>query len=96
MNLVFSRLEVDLITQNERIALGEACAPLANKYLQGSNELIMPILVLAPILLSRLAQASKNKKEKELKEKYAVEEPQPEPQDRPTSNKWSKLSHGKD
>ena len=96
LNLVFSRLEVDLITQNERIALGEACAPLANKYLQGSNEFIMPILVLAPILLSRLAQASKNKKEKEIKEKYAVEEPQPEPEDRPTSNKWSKLSHGKD
>jgi len=62
----------------------------------GENMWVMPAIITAPIVLQRVAEVSQRKKEEEIKEKYGVEEPQPEPQDRPTSNKWSDLSHGKD
>ena len=95
-NIFSTRLQCSPLSQNERIALGEAWTPIFNQYFTGENMWVMPAIITAPIVLQRVAEVSQRKKEEELKEKYGVEEPQPEPEDRPTSNKWSKLSHGKD
>ena len=73
-NIAFTRMNVSPITQNERIALGEAYAPLCNKYLTGHSELIMPLIITLPILLSRLAQMAKLKKEKEVRERYGIDD----------------------
>jgi len=95
LNIIFTRMRVDLLSHNERIALGEAFAPIFNKYLQGSNEMIMPILVLAPIVLTRLAQASRIKKEKELKEKYGLKDKDFKPQQEKQKSKWNDMGFGK-
>lgn len=93
LNIIFTRMNVDPLTQNERMALGEAFAPLFNKYLQGHSEFLMPILILIPILLTRIAQMAKLKKEKELKEKYGLKDQQPHEEEKRKSN-WSDLSFG--
>ena len=91
-NIAFTRMGVDPITQNERIALGESWSRIFNKYLSGHNEMIMPILITIPIVLARLAQAAKLKKEKELKDQYGID-PQPEPVKKKSA--WENMSHGK-
>jgi len=73
-NIAFTRMGVEPITQNERIALGEAYAPLCNKYLTGHSDLIMPLIITLPIVLSRLAQMAKLKKEKEVRERYGIDD----------------------
>ena len=97
LNIGFTRMNVDPITQNERIALGEAFTPLANKYLTGHSEFLMPILILLPILLSRIAQMAKMKKEKQLKEQYGIEDPAPpkEPAKPKPKSKWDNMDFGK-
>ena len=89
-------MNVSPLSQNERIALGEAWSPIFNKYLSGHNEWVMPVLVTAPIMLSRLAEMAKLKKEKELSEKYGIDpkkNPQPEPLKKKSA--WENMSHGK-
>ena len=93
LNIIFTRLGVSSITQNERIALGEGWSPLANKYLTGHSELIMPILITLPIIFGRLAEVARMKKEKELKEKYGLKDQQPHEEEKKRSN-WSDLSFG--
>ena len=92
-NIFSARMKVSPLSQNERIALGEAWSPIFNKYLSGHNEMIMPVLVTAPIILSRLAEMAKLKKEKELKEKYGMEDI---PQNNLPKKKsaWDNMSHG--
>ena len=92
-NIAFTRMNVEPITQNERIALGEAYAPLCNKYLTGHSDLIMPLIITLPIILSRLAQMAKLKKEKEIKERYGMDAV---PKDQPKKKSaWENMSHGK-
>ena len=91
-NIAFTRMGVDPITQNERIALGESWSPIFNKYLSGHNEMIMPILITIPIVLARLAQAAKLKKEKELKDQYGIDPKKPEPIKKKSA--WENMSHG--
>ena len=93
-NIVFTRMNVSLITQNERIALGEAYAPLCNKYLTGHSDLIMPLIITLPILLSRLAQMAKLKKEKEVRERYGMEDI-PKKEKVRKKSAWEDMSHGK-
>jgi len=93
LNIAFSRMNADPISQNERMALGESWAPILNKYLSGQSDLIMPIIITIPIILSRLAQMAKFKKEKELKERYGLKD-QPQKVEKKKSN-WSDLSFGK-
>ena len=94
LNIVFNRMGVDPISQNERIALGESWSPIFNKYLSGHNEMVMPILITFPIILARLAQAAKIKKEKELEEKYGIN-PKEQPQQPKKKSAWENMSHGK-
>ena len=93
-NIAFTRMNVSPITQNERIALGEAYAPLCNKYLTGHSELIMPLIITLPILLSRLAQMAKLKKEKEVRERYGMDDI-PKKEEVKKKNAWKDMSFGK-
>ena len=95
-NIGASRFDFDPLSQNERIALGEAWSPIFSKYFGDQNEWIMPVLITLPIILSRLAQMSKIKKEKELKEKYRMDDkktPAPEPIKK--KSKWEDMGFGK-
>ena len=66
-NIVFTRLGAEGLTQNERIALGEAWTPIFNEYLTGENsKWIMPAVVTLPIILTRVVQVQKIKKRKNL------------------------------
>ena len=93
-NIAFTRMGVEPITQNERIALGEAYAPLCNKYLTGHSELIMPLIITLPIILSRLAQMAKIKKEKEVRERYGMDEV-PKKEEVTKKSAWEDMSFGK-
>ena len=95
-NIGASRFDFDPLSQNERIALGEAWSPIFSKYFGDQNEWIMPVLITLPIILARLAQMSKLKKEKELKEKYGMDDkksPAPEPIQK--KSKWEDMGFGK-
>jgi len=85
-------MNADPISQNERMALGESWSPILNKYLSGQSDLIMPIIITIPIILSRLAQMAKFKKEKELKERYGLKD---QPKEEKRKSNWSDLSFGK-
>ena len=94
-NIFSTRFKCSPLSQNERIALGEAWTPLFNEYFTGENsKFIMPAIILIPIILQRLAEVSKNKKEKELKETYGIDEIPQEPQPKKKSA-WKDMSHGK-
>ena len=93
LNIIFSRLGASPLTQQEIVALGESWLPVANMYLTGNSIFVMPVLITIPILLQRLAEVKLKKKEAEVKKKYKVDD-QPEPVEKPTSNKWSDMSHG--
>ncbi len=93
-NIVFTRLGAEGLTQNERIALGEAWTPIFNEYLTGENsKWIMPAIVTLPIILTRIVQVQKIKKEKELAERYGLDEVPKEPQPKKKSA-WENMSHG--
>jgi len=88
-------MPISPLTQNERIALGESWSPIFNQYLGQNSMWVMPVVITAPILLQRLAEIAKAKKEKELKEKYGMNEPEPEP-NKDGENKWRNMGFGKD
>ena len=73
-NIFSTKLGCSPLSQNERIAMGEAWTPVFNQYFSGENIFIMPALVSLPIILQRVAEVSKIRKEKELKEKYTHED----------------------
>jgi len=96
-NIGAARFDFDPLSQNEVIALGEAFAPIFSEYLGDQNKWIMPALVLLPIVLARLAQMAKAKKEKALREKYAMDDPKsPAPEPIPErKSKWEDMGFGK-
>ena len=95
-NIGASRFDFDPLSQNERIALGEAWSPIFSKYFGDQNEWIMPVLITLPIILARLAQMSKIKKERELKEKYGMDDKKtPAPETIKKKSKWVDLEFGK-
>ena len=95
-NIGASRFDFDPLSQNERIALGEAWSPIFSKYFGDQNEWIMPVLITLPIILARLAQMAKIKKERELKEQYGMDDKKtraPEPIKK--KSKWEDMGFGK-
>ena len=97
-NIGAARFDFDPLSQNEVIALGEAFAPIFSEYLGDQNKWIMPALVLLPIVLARLAQMAKAKKEKALREKYAMDDPKSPAQAEPIperKSKWEDMGFGK-
>ena len=96
-NIFSSRTGCSPLTQNERIALGESWTPIFNEYFAGEEKAkwVMVAIITLPIVLQRVAEVSKLKKEKELKEKYGMDEI---PKDEPVRKKsaWEDMSHGKE
>ena len=94
-NIFSTRLGCSPLSQNERIALGESWTPIFNEYFGGENsKWIMPAIITLPIILSRVAEVQKMKKEKELAELYGMDKV---PKEEPVKKKsaWEDMSHGK-
>jgi len=96
-NLFSTRTGCSPLSQNEKIALGEVWTPIFNEWFSGEEKAkwVMIAIVTLPIVLQRVAEISKNKKEKEIKERYGMDEI---PKDAPVKKKsaWENMSHGKE
>ena len=90
-NIFSTRFKCSPLSQNERIALGDAWAPIFNEYFTGHSLWVMPVVISAPIMLSRLAEIQKMKKEKEIKERYGMDEVPKQPKKK---SAWENMSHG--
>jgi hypothetical protein len=96
-NIGASRFDFDPLTQNEIIALGEAWSPIFSEIFGEQNKWIMPVIITLPIVLQRLAQMAKAKKEKELKEKYNMDDKKTPQKTEPIKekSKWEDMGFGK-
>ena len=94
-NIISARTGCSPLSQNEIIALGEAWSPIFNLYFTGHSLWVMPVVISAPILLSRVAEISKLKKEKEVKERYGMEDAPPKEEVKKQKSNWEDMSFGK-
>ena len=94
-NIGASRFDFDPLTQNEIIALGEAWSPIFSEIFGEQNKYILPVIITLPIILQRLAQMSKAKKERELKEKYNMDDKKTPAKTEPIKSKWEDMGFGK-
>ena len=97
-NIGAARFDFEPLSQNEVIALGEAFAPIFSEYLGDQNKWIMTVVITLPIILARLAQMAKAKKEKDLREKYAMDDNKAPAQAEPIperKSKWEDMGFGK-
>ena len=94
-NIISARTGCSPLSQNEIIALGEAWSPIFNIYFSGHSLWVMPVVISAPILLSRVAEISKLKKEKEVKERYGMEDAPPKEEVKKQKSNWEDMSFGK-
>ena len=96
-NIIAQRFDTDPLSQNERIALGEAWSPIFSEYFGETNKWIMPVIITLPIILQRLAQMSKAKKERELKEQYNMDDKKTPQKTEPIKqkSKWEDMGFGK-
>jgi len=93
-NIISARTGCSPLSQNELIALGESWSPIFNIYFSGHSLWVMPVVISAPIILSRVAEISKLKKEKEVKERYGMEDVPTKDEVKQKSH-WENMSHGK-
>jgi hypothetical protein len=95
VNIISARTGCSPLSQNERIALGEAWLPIFTEYFSGENsKWVMVAIITIPIALRILSEIQQKKKEKELKEKYGIDEaPQKEVPKKKSA--WENMSHGK-
>jgi len=92
-NIFSARSGCSPLNQNERIALGEAWSPIFNEYFTGHSNWVMPAIITLPILLSRLAEMQKIKKEKEVRERYGMDDI-PKKEEVKKKSAWEDMSHG--
>ena len=88
--------EISPLSHDEKIALGEAWSPIFNTYLQGNSIWVMPVLISAPIVLTRVAEINQKRKEKELAETYGLNTEQVNEEPDKKKSRWDDLSFGKD
>ncbi len=70
-NILHAKFNTSKLTPNERVAMGEAWYPIFSEYLTGEgSKWIMPIIITAPIVLVRVSEIQRQKKEEQLKEQY--------------------------
>ena len=94
VNIISARTGCSPLSQNERIALGEAWMPIFVEYFSGENsKWVMVAIITIPIALRILSEIQQKKKEKELKEKYGMEEV-PKEQLPKKKSAWENMSHG--
>ena len=95
VNIISARTGCSPLSQNERIALGEAWMPIFVEYFSGENsKWVMVAIITIPIALRILSEIQQKKKEKELKEKYGMDEA-PKEQLPKKKSAWENMSHGK-
>ena len=95
VNIISARTGCSPLSQNERIALGEAWLPIFTEYFSGENsKWVMVAIITIPIALRILSEIQQKKKEKELKEKYGIDEV-PKEQLPKKKSAWENMSHGK-
>ena len=95
VNIISARTGCSPLSQNERIALGEAWMPIFVEYFSGENsKWVMVAVITIPIALRILSEIQQKKKEKELKEKYGIDEV-PKEQLPKKKSAWENMSHGK-
>jgi len=95
VNIISARTGCTPLSQNERIALGEAWLPIFTEYFSGENsKWVMVAIITIPIALRILSEIQQKKKEKELKEKYGMDEV-PKEQLPKKKSAWENMSHGK-
>jgi|TARA_R110000765_G_scaffold28425_2_gene68547 hypothetical protein len=94
VNIISARTGCSPLSQNERIALGEAWMPIFVEYFSGENsKWVMVAIITIPIALRILSEIQQKKKKKELEEKYGIEDI---PKDLPKKkSSWENMSHGK-
>ena len=78
------------LSNQEKIALGECWSPMFNEYFSTQNKFIVPVVITAPIILTRFAQFSAYKKEQEVREKYNMNEPEENTKTKAWSEKLGK------
>jgi len=91
-NLINARFpECSRLTFEEKKSLGEAWRPIFDRYLSDKGGMwVIPIMITAPIALTRFAQYNTARKEQELKQDlFPNDEPQ-EPDDK-KRNKWGDI-----
>ena len=94
VNIISARTGCTPLSQNERIALGEAWMPIFVEYFSGENsKWVMVAVITIPIALRILSEIQQKKKEKELKEKYGMDEV-PKEQLPKKKSAWENMSHG--
>ena len=94
VNIISARTGCSPLSQNERIALGEAWLPIFTEYFSGENsKWVMVAIITVPIALRILSEIQQKKKEKELKEKYGMDEV-PKEQLPKKKSAWENMSHG--
>jgi len=94
VNIISARTGCSPLSQNERIALGEAWMPIFVEYFSGENsKWVMVAVITIPIALRILSEIQQKKKEKELKEKYGIDEV-PKEQLPKKKSAWENMSHG--
>ena len=95
VNIISARTGCTPLSQNERIALGEAWMPIFVEYFSGENsKWVMVAVITIPIALRILSEIQQKKKEKELKEKYGMDEV-PKEQLPKKKSAWDNMRHGK-
>jgi len=95
VNIISARTGCSPLSQNERQALGEAWLPIFTQYFSGENsKWVMVALITIPIALRMIAEIQANKKKKELKEKYGMNDV-PTKDVPKTKSAWENMSHGK-
>jgi len=93
VNIISARTGCTPLSQNERIALGEAWMPIFVEYFSGENsKWVMVAIITIPIALRILSEIQQKKKKEELEEKYGIKDI---PKDLPKKKSaWENMSHG--
>ena len=77
------------LSKAERDSLGEAWFPIFNEYLSGEgSKWIMPAIITAPIVLVRVSEMQRARKEQEIADTYGMPE-SPKKEDSKNKKKWS-------
>ena len=89
-NILHSRYPAcSQLSKAERDSLGEAWYPIFNEYLSGEgSKWIMPAIITAPIVLVRVSEMQRARKEQEIAETYGIHE-SPKKDEKTKKDKWS-------
>ena len=77
------------LSKGEKDSLGDAWYPIFNEYLSDKGgKWVLPAIITAPVVLVRLAEIQRAKKEQDVRDKYGIDEVQ-KPKEDKNKKKWS-------